>query len=691
MIRRWSLTLWAGLAVLAYSVLIFRLFSIQVLNGKQHRRTSWKQSQELVTLEARRGDIYDSNLNKLAFDVEQYSYGINPKRLTNRQELASAFSRMTGNSEGHYLKLLKSNGFVWLARGLDQQTAKKINLSRIGSVVTEKTFGRYYPYQRSAAHVIGFTNIDHVGIAGIEKNYQEFLKGKPGYKTVNVDARGQTIPVLGEPEEKPIDGISIVLTLDINYQMIAEEELKKGIDRYRAKAGILVMMRPGTGEIIGLASYPNFNPNHFSSFESSERRNRALVDPFEPGSTYKLVTAAAALERGVAKSTDVVYCENGKGKFPGGWIRDHKPYGDLTFKQVFSNSSNIGTAKIAGMVEKKWIYEYSRALGFGSVTGLDISGEHKGKLTNYVAWSKSDAARVPIGYGVMATAVQITNAYAVIANGGYLLKPRLLKAVMRPDSPNRFEETKVDTVRRALKPETVAVLKSFMRNVVENGTGRKAAVHGITVAGKTGTTKKYDSVAKSYSDSKYIASFVGFAPVDHPKLVCLVILDEPTYPNYYGGLSATPIFCNVIRRIMGLMSDDTGGVFVSGEDARILVPDLTELPIQIAKSILSDFGFEARTEGVGEFVVAQYPPPRAVTQQGEVIKLKLGDKSKQERFARRIPDVRGKSSKEAIMILTQAGLNPTLQGSGVVVAQLPAPNSLVDSQNCKIICRPKSG
>ncbi|MCH8126138.1 PASTA domain-containing protein [candidate division KSB1 bacterium] len=691
MIRRWLLTFWSILAIIAYLVLVARYFTIQVLNSNEYRKRAESQSQGIVEVPAKRGIIYDRNFNQLAIDVEQYSFGVNPKYVKNPKKLAQIFTNITDNSIDHYLKLFKRDRFLWLGRGIDLQTANKIKLSPDNSVVKEKTIGRYYPYQRTASHILGFTNIDHKGLAGIEKSYDEILQGEKGFKTINFDGKGRSVPTLGKPELEPVNGKNVILTIDINYQRIVEEELKRGIEKYKAKAGMLVLMNPFTGEVLSLACYPNFNPNSFPSFQPYERRNRVVVDPYEPGSTYKLVTVSAALEKGIYKPTDIIFCENGKSKFPGGWITDHKPYGNLSFKKVYSNSSNIGIAKISQKVGKKWIYEYSRSFGFGGVTGVDLMGEDQGKLTKYVKWSNSDAVRVSIGYGVMATSIQMTNAYATVANGGYLLKPRLIKAIQESNHPRDLQETKIDTIRQVLKLETVAVLKSFMRDVVENGTGKKAAIEGIDIAGKTGTTKKFNSETNRYSDTKYIASFVGFAPVEHPKLVCLVMLDEPKYPYIYGGQSSAPIFSRILRRILGLMSDDSDAVLVENTKSKIMVPDITELSTDIATSILQDYGFETRIEGEGNYVLSQYPAPNTLMLSGELVKLNLGNKKRLDDSNKRMPDVRGKSLREAALILTQAGFNPLVIGSGIVVSQSPTANSKTNKIECKIICRPKSG
>lgn len=691
MVRRWTMSLWAAMGVVFYLVLVARLFSIQVMQRDAFIKQSERQASGSVSVNPKRGVIYDRNFRQLAVNVMQYSLGVNPRNIKDPQRLAKTCAEHLGNSPGYYRKLFRGDRFVYLARAMDRETFDKFDLKEFRELVADPAFGRYYPFRKAAAHVLGFTNIDYVGLTGLEAKYEEFLRGKPGYIAVNYDANGDEIPVLGKPIQEPLDGHSLVLSLDINCQLIAEEELETGVKKYGARAGMVVMMDPFSGEVISLASYPDFDPNTFMAFKGSERKNRTITDPFEPGSTYKLVVAAAALDREVFNPADVVFCGNGRDMFPGGWINDHKPFGDLTFKEVFSHSSNVGMAKIGQMLGKKWIYEYSRAFGFGSDTGIDFLGEERGKLENHAKWSASDAARIPLGYGIMATAMQITNAYAAVANGGYLMKPRLLKAVIEDETRRVVYETKPDTIRKVINPETVAILKSFMSEVVLHGTGTEASVRGTSVAGKTGTTKKFDAEIGRYSDKKYMASFVGFSPVENSRYVCLVVLDEPKLPYNYGGHSAAPIFSNILRRITALVSTGSRSVRIAKEAPNLPVPGVTKYPIKTAISILEDYGFQAEVIGEGDVVDAQHPLPKTLISPGATVTLRVKSGSKSGKNTRKIPDVRGMTIRQAVLILTQSGFQPTLEGSGIVVDQFPAANTVARNEDCKLICFPSSG
>ncbi|HDL18060.1 MAG TPA: PASTA domain-containing protein [Bacteroidetes bacterium] len=692
MYRRWTQNLWAAIAIIFYLGLLVRLFFIQIINGEANGVIAHHQSQTIVKLYSERGGIYDRNFNQLAFDIARFSFGVNPTQLVEKRKIARQFARVTGNNISYYLNLLKKKRFVWLARGVDLQTSKKIQFAKGNPVAKIKETGRFYPYDRAAAHILGFTNIDNAGLAGIEKKYNHLLEGKQGFKKVFIDARRKLVPTIGEPEKAPVSGKSLVLTLNIDYQLIAEEELRKGIEKYGAKSGMVVMLDPSTAEVLAMVSYPSFNPNNYSSYSRAERRNRALVDPYEPGSTFKLVTAAAALQEGIFKPTDKIFCENGKKMFSGGYITDHKPYGTLTVKGVFVHSSNIGVAKMAIKIGKQRIYNYGRAFGFGMPSGIDLLGEDRGKFTNYMKWSKSDLARFPIGYGVLVTGLQLANAYAVVANGGYLLKPRILHDVFSDVYKNTLSKTRPDTIRRVLYPKTVHQLKNILQAVVESGTGKPAGIEGVAIAGKTGTTKKYDSVLKRYSKRKYIASFVGFTPVNKPKLVCLVMVDEPQSRYKYGSQSAAPIFRNIIRRVLdtGVEPRQTRPSYVKNH-RKIRVPDVTELNYYQAKEILTNLAFQVRSEGSGGYVVSQNPKPGNLLDSDEVIMLNLSGEIAKNTRREKVPNVVGKSIRDAIQILTQAGYDPVLSGSGYVIKQQPKANSRAKDFKCKIVCQPMSG
>jgi len=689
--RRWTTNLWTVFVLILYFGLVGRLFYIQILQKSKYQNLAQNQSTRKKELLAERGSIYDCNFNTLARDIDKYSIGVNPTHLKNKNQVAKIMAKFTANSYQYYRNLLKKKKFVWLARGVEQETNKKIKFDKPLPIKRLNQKGRFYPYGKAAANVIGFTSIDNDGLTGIEKTYNDFLEGEAGFRLSKVDAHQKVVPAFNVFEKTPIDGKSIVLTININYQRIAEDALKRGLAKYGAKGGTVVMMNPSTAEVLAMVSYPSFNPNNYSAYSKSEQRNRTIVDPYEPGSTFKFITAAAALEEGILAPLDKINCENGRMMFPGGPITDHKKYGILTFRQVFAYSSNIGFAKIAQKVNKQRIFDYGRKFGFGTQTRIDLIGEDRGKFKNSVFWSESDFVRIAIGYGVMTTALQLTNAYAAIANGGYLYKPRIVKTKISGSNPDLYEETKSEMIRQVLSPKTIDQLKSFMLEVVKSGTGKSAAIEGIEIAGKTGTTKKYDPALKKYSSKKYIASFVGMTPVKTPKLVCLVVVDEPDYQYKYGQQSAAPIFREIILKVQDSIQEPQKGVKKvsnpQNNDSKIRVPNIVGIDLQEAKTILTN-QFKIRTEGDGSFVRNQLPNPGTLLNSGEVVKLVLGAKSKKSKLASKVPNVVGKSIREAIEILTQAGFDPVPKGSGYVIKQTPKPNTNSYNRQCQIVCQP---
>lgn len=512
-----------------------RLFWIQVIKGHEHRPLR----QYRRKLEAERGIIYDRKLTPLAFNIASYSIGADPRRIRNPKAVAACLSKITrGEDENHFLEKLNRNKkrvFIWLVR---KSLYGEPDLENFNGLYKIKELKRTYPYSHVAGQVIGFTNIDNVGLGGIELQYDQRLAGVPGWEVLRFDGLGVSYPSANCSKKEPHHGESIVLTLDIFYQMIAEEELEKTVIKYHAAGGVVIIMDPKSGEILAMANSPSFDPNKFWDYPH-RGRNKAITDLFDPGSTFKIATAAAALEEGVKNPQDIIFCEWGKMKIPGGYIHDDKKYGWLTFKQVLEKSSNIGIAKIAQKLGKTRLYQYARAFGFGDFTGIDLPGEAKGILKKPVDWTPNSLIYISIGYGVSVTALQLACAYAAIANGGLLMKPRVAKALL--SSNGRLKDVfKPEVVRRVVSKRTAKTLAQLLEGVVQRGTGRKAQISRMRIAGKTGTAKM---------NGGYIASFVGFLPADDPCLVCLVIINDPK-DAHSGGEIAAPVFKNIVKRIL---------------------------------------------------------------------------------------------------------------------------------------------
>ncbi len=457
------------------------------------------------------------------------------------------------NLERSYLqdRLNRKKDFIWIARKLTLQKAeaiKKLNLKGLGFIKETK---RIYPNTYLASHIIGFSGMDNTGLEGVERDYNRYLKGIPGWAIFLRDARQKKLDIW-EKMVIPVDGFNIVLTIDEVIQYIAERELDKAFKSSNAKAASIIVMDPYTGRILAMANRPTYDLNEHSNISKDSMRNRSICDLFEPGSVFKIVTASAALEEKKVTEEDVFFCENGSYKVGGRILHDHKPHGNLTFRQVIEESSNIGTVKVAQLLGPDMLYKYIKDFGFGSKSGIDISGEISGMIIPPRTWSKSSITTIPMGQGIGVTALQLASAISVIANGGQLMKPYIIDSV-RDNQERIIKQNKPVLVRKVLSLDTALRIKKILTGVIEEGTGRLAKVFGFSAAGKTGTAQKLEPNG-TYSHNKFIASFIGFSPAEDPILTIVVTLDEP-HPVYFGGVVAAPVFQKVasdaIRYIKG--------------------------------------------------------------------------------------------------------------------------------------------
>jgi len=419
---------------------------------------------------------------------------------------------------------------------------QKLNIR--GVQVLQET-RRFYPQRHLAGQVLGFVGVDGTGLGGLEHLYNRELTGTPRQATLQRDATGRTVQVVaGDPGDQP-RGADLYLTLDERLQYIAEKEIATRVQETQAKSGLVVIMHPPTGDILALANYPFFNPNDFQDPKQRVwQRNRAVTDPVEPGSTFKLVAASAALEENVTRVTDVFNCEKGFMVRNGRRLRDHHPYGLLSFVQVIEKSSNIGTAKIAGRLSDEQLYTYIRRFGFGEKSLVNLPGEEDGMIRPPKKWTKPTHDSLAFGQEVTVTPLQLLTAYAAMANGGLLMRPRVVEHVVQGDE---FQFFAPYARHRVLSPTTLERMNEILVGVVERGTGKQAAVGGYSVAGKTGTAQKVEH--GTYSHSKILASFVGYVPAEAPQLAIVVIIDEPRLAKW-GGEAAAPVFSRVAQQAL---------------------------------------------------------------------------------------------------------------------------------------------
>lgn len=647
------------LGFICWSVLVGRLFSIQVKDGRIYRKRAKEQHLRYIRLGAERGIIYDRNFNELAVNLSVDSFGADPLQVENPEVVAKRFSEVTGVAEGAlYQKLKGGKSFVWLARRVDPRTSQRIRSWGLKGIHAVTEARRYYPLGPLAGQVVGFTDIDNRGLEGVELGLDELLRGTPGWSILQMDARGHRMPGFELPKKPPQNGCDVVLTLDAGYQSIVEGGLSAAVKRFQAKGGMAIVMNPKTGEILAMANEPGFDPNRFGQFDPELRRNRTVTDVFEPGSTFKIVTGAAALEMGTKRPDELIFAENGEIRVAGAVIHDSGEYGWLTFRQAIEKSSNIAVLKTAQELGRKGFYEYARAFGFGCLTGVEFPGEVQGVLRNPAYWSRRSLATLSIGYEVSVTALQLVNAYSAIANRGLLMEPKLVKAVIDPEG-NVVERVRPTVIRRVVSEDTARLLTGFLCGVVEQGTGVKARIKGVKVAGKTGTAMKARVDGHGYDSTKFVSSFVGFLPADDPQLVGLVVIDEPK-GVYWGSEVAAPIF----RRIMTRIIDSQNGLWGRSTD--------------LSAELLAR-GEVHRSAVRGE--VSGISPARRLTHRFEREKL--------EKY-KTMPRLLGMSLRRAVRQLAIEGIiGVKISGSGVVKDQYPPPGSRMGpGERCRLRCEP---
>ncbi len=508
----------------------------------QHRSTE--------TLRARRGAIYDRTGRPLAVSVMAPSVFANARRVSAKRDVAHQLAGVVRrDAQMIQRRLEKDKGFVWVARQVDPSVAPSILTLRDAGVGMVEEPKRLYPQGRLAGHLIGFTNIDQQGLEGLELAVNGMLNGQDGWRATLRDAKGDVLIGPWTTETRPVDGYEMVLTIDSVVQQAAEETLAWGVKKYHAKGGSITIMEPHTGDILAIANAPSYDPNAPADAPADARRNRAITDLFEPGSVFKVITAAALLEEGRVTLEEPFFCENGSFPTVGRHVlHDHRPHGMLSFHDVLTYSSNIGTAKAAQRLKPEELYRYLKAFGIGQKTGIDLPGEVNGMLQSPARWSRLSPFIIPIGQEVAVTPMQLAVMTAVVANGGLRVRPRVVDRFQTAEG-RLVRATARQAPARVISRETAAVLQDVLTSVVESGTGRLANVQGLTVAGKTGTAQKLEPTGR-YSHSRFVASFVGFGPVPDSRFVIVVSMDEPR-PLYFGGVVAAPLFKRIVERLSG--------------------------------------------------------------------------------------------------------------------------------------------
>lgn len=549
--RYWSCYVFFNILVAAGSCIILaKAFQLQVLDHSKWVERGRAQTEVKLQVPAYRGSIYDREGRLLSFSVPQCSLGAEPKAMQDVKLLAGQLAAVLGEPQNAIKRKFESKrNFVYLKRHLTDQQALAVEDLKGQGIRLVSDYKRFYPYRQLAGQVLGFVGMDGVGLEGVEKGFDAVLRENPVKVDQLRDGVRKCLWIEDEPPPAPAEGLGLTLSIDAFLQYVCEFELEKAVEQYQAKAAEIVVLDARTSEVLAMASWPYFDPNFAARKTADAWRNRIITDSFEPGSTFKVFLMSAALEEGVVREHDRIFCENGKAKIAGHMINDTHPYGWLSMPEVIKYSSNIGASKIALQLGNERYYKYIKAFGFGSSTGIELPGEVKGLVRPGKKWRPIDLATTGFGQSIGVTSMQLTAAVAAIANGGEYVQPSIVKAIVDSEG-NPVKELPLRPRNRVIQKATAKKVANMMRKVTEEGgTGVSAVPEGYEVAGKTGTAQTMDPVSKRYDSHKYTSLFTGFVPVENPRLVITVVIHEPR-GAIYGGVVAAPVFRNFAAKAL---------------------------------------------------------------------------------------------------------------------------------------------
>ena len=535
-----------------FLVIVARLVDLQVIHHSQSKAEVIKHNSDKTEIIPKRGGIFDRNGTTLAVSLPVFSVAYVPfKGETPKKHLSQVnlLKKVLSLTERDVLRILArievKDSFVWIKRKVSDEEYEKVNRLNLPGISFREENKRFYPFGQLAAHVLGGVGMDDMGLSGVEQKYDELLKGVNGESLILQDAhkRKYQIEILKEPQP----GKDLTLTIDQTIQHIGERELRRAVEETKANWGTVVISRPATGEVLAMASFPTYDPNIYPNIDQEADVNRAVRYNFEPGSTFKIVTASAALEFGSSRLTDTLDCREGKIRVGSWTVRDHEKLGVLTFPEVFARSSNVGTIMISQAFSQDRFYNAIRAFGFGKKTEVGLPGEENGIFHPLAKWTSASLPSISIGYGISVTAIQVLQALNVIANRGILIPPRI---IMENSQPGSRPGAPAFQAPRIISEHTAAKVIEILERAVVEGTGKEAIIEGFPIAGKTGTAQKLDPALRGYSEKKHLSAFAGFVPADKPVLSIVVILDEPKGTLYYGGQVAAPLFRDIARSVL---------------------------------------------------------------------------------------------------------------------------------------------
>ncbi|MFP4199776.1 MAG: penicillin-binding transpeptidase domain-containing protein [Halanaerobium sp.] len=658
-----------------FLILALRLVWIQVINSAEYEHKALNQRIKEFVVNSERGIIYDNTGRKLAVSLPARTVVALPDNIINPEETASELADILDiDYNTIYRRITSDAAAIFLQRKVSDEKYKEIEAKNLKGITFTEESKRHYPEGELASHIIGFTSIDSEGLNGLELSYNNHLSGTAGKMIVERDAQGKTIPN-GIREAVPgRDGYNIHLTIDEVIQYMAEKELKNASEKFDFSGGSVIVMDSSNGDILAMANTPLFNPNEFGDYPEKNWRNRAINDVFEPGSTFKIITAAAALEEGVITENDILTDPghiNVRNEEINCW--SNEGHGSQTFAEVVKNSCNPGFVEVGMKMDKETFYSYIEAFGFGEKTGIRLPAEAKGIIPEYQRTGPVELATFSFGHGLSATPIQLATAISSVANEGKLMRPRLVKEVDRgTNSENIVNEPQL--VRQVISKSTADKTKELLKQVVESGTGTQAAIEGYEIGGKTGT-------AKHYNEDIYDSSFIGIVPVGDRDLVVLTILYDVKGETYYGSQTAAPVFKNLTGNILNYLNikPDTDDDFVyENTDRESTVPDLIGENFLEAESSLREKGFNVKLIGEGDVVKSQLPSPDTETNYNSTVWL-FSQKEAKEEMLIAVPDFRGLERSEAVKLAQQKGLEVSLDGSGEVVGQSDNPGDRIKS------------
>lgn len=625
----------AGVFSMLFVVALARAFQLCVLEGASLRELASRQHRQRVALPPERGPIVDRHGDLLAQTVESAAVYARPRALEAQREIVPAVAQVLGLPAGSVAKKMSSpERFVWLLRGATPEQGQAIEALGLPGVGSESTRRRLYPRGDLAGQVIGFAGIDSQGLEGVELSYDRDLRGTGQSLSVERDARGRRMLTEGAWQSLPRQGARVELTIDAGLQQVAQTQLQAAVAARRAAAGVAVVMDPSTGELLALASVPTFDPNHVRGSRPERWRNRAISDTYEPGSTFKGILAAAAIEAGVVRPEDRIFCENGHYGVGRRVVHDHERMGWLSFADVIKHSSNIGAGKVGERLGADRFSQAIKDFGFGVPTQIDLPGEVAGLVRPLQKWARINLVTTSFGQGISVTPLQLLRAYGAIANGGKLMRPYVVRRIIAADG-TVLREHKPEVVTQPISPQTAAVVTQLLQGVVEGGTGTQARIDGIAVAGKTGTAQKVEH--GRYSARDRMSSFIGFVPADAPRFVILVVIDSPRTATY-GGIVAAPVFrqiaeygldrsgLRIASAAMPTPPADSAKVHLvnwGAADGERGMPSFIGLSMRQALVQAARAGWDVQIEGSG-YVISQDPPPGAQRATSRKLDLRFG-------------------------------------------------------------------